>query len=110
MGTDSILTQYDMSNAFKKLIPALNRVLIKKADPITKTKSGLILSQAETTNIGTVVAVGPGNLSDAGKRIPLEYSVGATVLLPDFGGQTVELADGEYHLFRDADLLGELKN
>lgn len=48
--------------AFKKLRPLFNRVLIKKADPITKTKGGILLpeNKAEQLNFGVVVAVGPG--------------------------------------------------
>jgi len=98
-----------MSTAFKKLLPALNRVLVKKAEPITKTKSGLILSTSEKINIGTIVAVGPGGMTDAGTRVPVSYAVGNTVLLPEFAGQQVDLAGGEYFLYRDTDVLGELQ-
>jgi chaperonin GroES len=57
---------------FKKLVPLLNRVLIKKVEPITKSKSGIIMStKGDQVNIGTVIAVGKGNLSDEGKLLPL---------------------------------------
>lgn len=98
-----------MSTAFKRLIPTLNRVLVRKADPITKTKSGLILSSAERQNIGTIVECGPGDFKNDGSRIPLSFKVGATVMLPEFSGQQVDLADGEYFLYRETDILGELQ-
>merc|ERR1712226_240982 len=111
MGTTDInLNANTMSSAFKNLLPALNRVLVRKADPITKTKSGLILSQSEKQNIGTIVAVGPGQFSESGSRVPVSYAVGNTVLLPDFAGQSVDLADGEFYLYRDTEILGELTN
>ena len=45
----------------------MNRVLIKKVEPVTKSKSGIIMStKGEQVNIGTVVAVGKGNVSENG--------------------------------------------
>ena len=29
---------------FKKMIPLLNRVLVKKVEPVTKSKTGIIMS------------------------------------------------------------------
>lgn len=81
-----------LSQNFRKLVPLLNRVLIKKVDPVTKSQSGIIMAtKSESPNVGKIVAVGEGNLGENGKRIPLCLSVGSTVLLPDFGGQKVEL-------------------
>lgn len=98
-----------MSQGFRRLIPSLNRILVRKAEPVTQTASGLILSQEENLNIGEIVEVGPGNFDDSGRRIALSVSIGDTVLLPDFGGQIVELEGGEFHLYRDTDILGVLE-
>ncbi len=57
---------------FKKLVPLLNRVLIKKVEPVTKSKAGIIMStKGDQVNIGTVIAVGPGSLSEEGKLLPM---------------------------------------
>lgn len=49
----------------KRLIPLLNRVLVKRLEPMMKSKSGIIMStKGETVNIGTVIAVGKGNLTE----------------------------------------------
>ena len=57
---------------FKKLVPLLNRVLVKKVEPITKSKSGIIMStKGDQANIGTIVAVGKGNVTEEGKIVPL---------------------------------------
>ncbi len=96
---------------FKKLVPLMNRVLIKKVEPVTKSKTGIIMStKGDQVNIGTVIAVGPGNLSEEGKIIPMQVHLGNTVLLPEFGGQKVNLEEGEYYLYRDSELLGILEN
>lgn len=81
--------------AFKTLKPLLNRVVIKKAEAVTKTKAGIILtaSKGEQLNQGTVVAVGPGKQLENGQIRPLNIKVGDTVLLPEYGGSKVVLAD-----------------
>lgn len=47
---------------FKRMVPFTNRVLVKRAEPLAKTKGGIILSEGSKSelNHGTVVAVGPG--------------------------------------------------
>lgn len=47
---------------FKRYQPFLNRVLIKRIEPITKTKGGILIpeSQAKEVNYGTVITTGPG--------------------------------------------------
>ncbi len=44
------------------MTPFTNRVLVKRAEALTKTKSGILLSSAAQAelNYGTVVAAGPG--------------------------------------------------
>ena len=48
--------------AFKTIKPLLNRVVIRKADKVTKTAGGILLpeNKAIEYNWGTVLAVGPG--------------------------------------------------
>ncbi|KAK2981084.1 hypothetical protein RJ640_012039 [Escallonia rubra] len=80
----------------RRLIPSLNRVLIEKIVPPSKTSSGILLP--ETTNklnSGKVVAVGPGYPVTNGKIIPVSVKEGDTVLLPAFGGVQVTLGDKE---------------
>ena len=81
--------------AFKTLKPLLNRVVIKKAEAVTKTKAGIILtaSKGEQLNQGTVVAVGPGKPLENGQIRALNIKVGDVVLLPEYGGSKVVLAD-----------------
>jgi chaperonin GroES len=88
--------------SYKRLIPLLNRVLVKRVEPMIKSKTGIIMSaKGETVNIGNVVAIGKGNINDEGKFIPINLEVGSTILLPEFGGQKVILEDGDYYLYRD---------
>ncbi|XP_020242388.1 10 kDa chaperonin, mitochondrial-like [Asparagus officinalis] len=93
----------------KRLIPALNRVLVEKIVPPSKTTSGILLPEKTTKlNSGKVIAVGPGARSRDGNVIPVTVKEGDVVLLPEYGGTEVKLGDKEYHLFRDDDILGTL--
>ena len=80
---------------FKKLRPLMNRILIKKAEPLTKTKGGILLpeNKAEQLNIGVVIAVGPGRHLENGNLRPVTVKEGETVLLPEYGGSKVILGD-----------------
>ncbi|KAI4357641.1 hypothetical protein L6164_001578 [Bauhinia variegata] len=93
----------------KRLIPCLNRVLIEKIVPPSKTNAGILLPEKSSKlNSGKVVAVGPGARDKAGNLIPVSVKEGDTVLLPEYGGTQVKLEEKEYHLYRDEDILGTL--
>ncbi|KAK6134142.1 hypothetical protein DH2020_032092 [Rehmannia glutinosa] len=93
----------------KRLIPTLNRVLVEKIVPPSKTTTGILLPEKSSKlNSGKVVATGPGLRDKAGNNIPVAVKEGDTVLLPEYGGTQVKLGEKEYHLYRDEDILGTL--
>jgi chaperonin GroES len=54
---------------------------------------------------GKVVAVGPGKLTDDGKRVPMELAVGDTVVYSKYGGTEFREGDIEYLVLREDDVL-----
>ena len=97
--------------AFKTLRPLLNRVVVRKAEALQKTKGGIILTtgKEEKLNQGVVLAVGPGKTLDNGELRKTMVSIGDTVLLPEYGGSKVMLADEqELFIYRDDDIMGTL--
>ncbi|WOK93619.1 10 kDa chaperonin, mitochondrial isoform X1 [Canna indica] len=93
----------------KRLVPLLNRVLVEKIVPPSKTNAGILLPEKSTKlNSGKVIAVGPGARARDRNLIPVSVKEGDTVLLPEYGGTEVKLGDNEYHLYRDDDILGTL--
>ena len=98
--------------AFRTLRPLLNRVIVKKAAAETKTKTGIILTTGksdEKLNFGTVIACGPGKTLEDGSLRQTLVSVGDTVLLPEYGGSRVTLAEEEeFFIYRDDDIMGTL--
>jgi chaperonin GroES len=98
--------------AFKTLKPLLNRVVIKKAEALTKTKGGIILTSGkkdEHLAYGKVIAVGPGKVLENGSIRAVNVKVGDTVLLPEYGGSKVILeGEEEFFVYRDEDIMGTL--
>jgi chaperonin GroES len=98
---------------FKKFVPFANRVLIRRAEPLTKSKGGIIIpdSQQSEINFGEVVAAGPGlSIGSSGVIRKMPVAVGQTVLLPTYAGVKVKLADSqEYWVYRDDDIMGILE-
>ena len=82
-----------MSNKFKRILPLLNRIVVRKVEPDAKTKSGIILQKPDSLNYGVIVEAGPGVHDLNGKNIPMSVKVGDTVLLPDFGGSKVKVEE-----------------
>lgn len=78
-------------SAFKKIIPVLNRIVIKRIEPQTKTASGIIINKPDTQNYGVVLDCGPGAHDQNGKVLPMTVRTGDTVLLPEYGGTKVKL-------------------
>ncbi|XP_049770336.1 10 kDa heat shock protein, mitochondrial [Schistocerca nitens] len=97
--------------AAKKLLPMFDRVLVQRAEAITKTKGGIVIPEKaqEKVQKATVVAVGPGVRNNKGEHIPPIIKVGDQVLLPEYGGTKVILDENrEYHLFKESDILAKL--
>merc|ERR1711970_1702611 len=100
---------FTMAGALRRFVPLFDRVLVQKAEAITKTKGGLLIPEKSQVKVNTakVVAVGAGLRSDSGEIIPPAVAVGDEVMTPDFGGTKVDLEGTEYFLYRDSDFLAK---
>merc|ERR1712223_1616716 len=95
----------------KNFVPLMDRVLIQKAEAVTKSKGGILIPEKAQSKVleALVVAVGPGaRNSSTGAHIPMSVAVGDKVMLPEYGGSKIELEDKEYTLFREADIVAKL--
>jgi chaperonin GroES len=86
--------------------PLADRVVIKPSPADEKTKGGIILPDTakEKPVIGEVVAVGPGKVTDDGKKIAPEVKVGDKVLYGKYSGTEVTIEGDEYLIMREADV------
>jgi chaperonin GroES len=89
-----------------KMKPLADRVVIKPSPADEKTKGGIIVPDTakEKPVIGEVVAVGPGKVTDDGKKITPEVKVGDKVLYGKYSGTEVTIEGEEYLIMRETDI------
>jgi len=89
-----------------KIKPLADRVVIKPSPAEEKTKGGIILPDTakEKPVVGEVVAIGPGKVTDEGKKVLLEVKVGDKVLYGKYSGTEVTIEGEEYLIMREADI------
>ena len=88
--------------------PLEDRIVVKPLDAEQTTASGLVIPDTakEKPQEGEVIAVGPGRFDDEGeKRIPLDVSVGDTVLYSKYGGTEVKYSGEEFLILSARDVL-----
>ena len=51
------------------------------------------------------MAIGPGKLSDDGKRVPMDVAVGDTVVYSQYSGTEYREGDTDYLVVREDDIL-----
>ena len=86
--------------------PLGDRVVIKKLDAESTTKSGIVLTGTakEQPQEAKVMAVGPGAVVD-GKRVEMDVKVGDKILYSKYAGTDVKVAGEEYIILRQDDIL-----
>ena len=98
-----------MSTTFKKIVPLLNRIVVRKIEASTKTGSGLIVNKPDVNSYGTVMECGAGAYDNNGKIVAVNVKVGDQVLLPDYGGLKIKLNDQEFFIYRDTDVIAKME-
>ena len=92
-----------------KLQPLADRLVVKPIEVEEKTKAGIYLPDTakEKPQEGKVVAVGPGRLSEDGKRIAMEVKVGDIVVYSKYGGTEIKVEEEELIILRESDILAK---
>ena len=88
--------------------PVGNRLVVEPVEGEEQVSSGGIYipdTAKEKPQEGRVVAVGPGKMTDDGKRVPMEIAVGDTVVYSKYGGTEYKEGDIEYLVLREDDVL-----
>ncbi|MCH8169852.1 MAG: co-chaperone GroES [Bacteroidetes bacterium] len=89
-----------------KLKPLADRVIVKPMEADEQTKGGIILPDTakEKPVEGTVVAAGPGRVSDEGKVIAMQIKKGDKVLYGKYSGSEVTVEGEDYLIMRESDI------
>ena len=92
-----------------KLQPLGDRVVIKPIEKEEVTKGGIVLPDTvkERPQEGEVIAVGPGRLSDDGKRIAMDVEKGDRIIYAKYAGTEIKLDDEELIILRESDILAK---
>ena len=88
--------------------PLGNRVVIQAIEQDEQMTAGGIYipdTAKEKPQEGKIVAVGPGRMTDDGKRIPMDLAVGDTVVYSKYAGTEYKEGETEYLVLREDDVL-----
>ncbi|MBN1367553.1 MAG: co-chaperone GroES [Dehalococcoidales bacterium] len=90
-----------------KMQPLADRLVVKPIAREEVTKGGIVLPDTakEKPQEGEVLAVGPGRMTEDGKRIPMDVKVGDVVLYSKYGGTEIKIEGEELMILRESDVL-----
>ena len=93
-----------------KLVPLGDKVIIRRLEADEKTAGGIILPDAarEKPQQGKVVSVGDGVQLPDGRRSPPIVQEGDRVVFHAYAGSEVKIADDEFLICREDDILAIL--
>lgn len=95
----------------KHITPMNDRVLVRPIEETEQMYGNIIVPDLgkERPEMGVVVAVGPGRMSEFGHMIPVNAKVDDLVLIPKIGSIRVEFDSQEYYIVQDREILATVK-
>ena len=94
-----------------KVTPLGDRVLVKRLEPLQKTKGGIVLpdSAQEKPKEAEIIAVGTGKRNEKGDLIPLNDKVGDKIVFTSYAGTEIKVDGEEYLIMREEDILAKIE-
>ena len=95
----------------KTFEPLGDGVVVQPIEREEVTSSGIVLPDTaqEKPQEGEVVAVGPGRVSEDGKRMPMEVKKGDKVLYRKYSGTEVRDGDADYLIVKESDIVARIR-
>ncbi|MEK7544992.1 MAG: co-chaperone GroES [Patescibacteria group bacterium] len=96
-----------------KLRPTDDHLVVQPKEAEEMTKSGLYIppsASKERPQEGTVMAVGPGKMSEEGKRMSMDIKVGDKVLFSKYGPTEVKMDNKELLILSQGDVLAIIES
>ena len=92
--------------------PLSDKVVILPQEEGEQMYGNIIVPDAgkEKPEIGTVMAVGDGRVTNEGAIIQTQLKVGQKVIVPKFGAQVVVVENETYIVASENDIIGIIKN
>jgi len=90
--------------------PLGDRLLVRRIEEQETIRGGIIIPDTakEKPQEGEVVAIGPGRMTEDGKRISMEVAKGERILIGKYSGTEVKIDGTEYVILREDEVLGVL--
>ncbi len=100
-----------MSKNTSNIKPLFDYILVRPLEGETKTASGIVLpdSAKEKPQMGEVMEVGPGGVSEDGKLTPIVVKKGQKVLYKKWGGNEVKVGTEEWLLIEQKDIMAVIE-
>jgi chaperonin GroES len=94
------------------ITPMADRVVVEPLEETEEMRGGLYIPDTakEKPQQGEIIAVGPGKMTDDGKRVPNELKAGDRVLYGKYSGTEVTVGDEQYLILRESDVLAVIKS
>jgi chaperonin GroES len=95
-----------------KLSPLADRVVVKPIEEQEQKKGSIIIPDTakEKPMQGEITAVGPGRVTDDGKKMPLNVKKGDRILYGKYSGTEVEIDDQKLLVMKESDIYAILVN
>jgi chaperonin GroES len=89
------------------LKPLGNRLVVEPSEQEEVTAGGIVLPETakEKPQKGNVLAVGPGDRDESGKRILMDVAVGNVVLFAKYSGTEIKMDGKKLLILRESDIL-----
>ena len=94
------------------LRPLHDRILVKRLEEQEQVQGSIIIPDTakEKPQQATVLAVGPGRVTDDGKVQPMDVKDGDTVVFGKYAGTEVKIEGEDLLIIREDDVLGVLES
>jgi len=89
------------------LKPLGSRVVVEPNEQEEITAGGIVLPETakEKPQKGNVLAIGPGDRDESGKRVPMDVAVGDQILFAKYSGTEIKLDGKKLLILRESDIL-----
>jgi chaperonin GroES len=94
-----------------KLKPLNDKILLKRVEAESKTKSGIVLPETakEKPKRGTVIAIGDGKMLDDGTRAKFQVKKGDEVIFASYAGTEVKIDNEEFLILSEDEVLAVIE-
>jgi len=91
----------------QKIKPLFDYILVRPLSAESRTPSGIVLPDTvkEKPQVGEIMAVGPGGMTEDGKLTKIVVKAGDKVLYKKWGGNEVKVGTEEWLLIEQKDIM-----